>query len=352
MLAARLLGALLRRPSRSPWPWRWRVGAAVAAAVGSGRRDRRLDRRRVGRLRRGLAWAPRWAAVGRRLRGRLVGTSVGACVGLGVGAAGAVSTAAGEDDAVARRRGIVRGRGNAEHSRGKAAALTRAVERIRRVTLPSVSATRRARLNPGSRVQTRSAAYLTLDLSLRSCADATLSGGWTPRRWTSGSRSRMTPRRSRARRGSASSPTASGRPRAGEPPPHSLEIRSIRERLRADDHLVRDGARPGRRAGRARRHHPRGRARAPARADPRPRAPVDAVRAPAVVGDRAGGAPAPARAGGGGAPGLRDDPALHAARRGPGPRLLRARGLGAGLGRAFPEPLLGLDLVEYRRRRL
>jgi hypothetical protein len=37
-----------------------------------------------------------------------------------------------------------------------AAALIRAVERIRRVTLLSVSAARRARLNPAGRVQTRS----------------------------------------------------------------------------------------------------------------------------------------------------------------------------------------------------
>ena len=58
----------------------------------------------------------------------------------------------------------------------------------------------------------------------------------------------MTRRRSRGRPGSASSPTARGRPRAGEPPPHSLEIRSIRERLRADDDLVRDGDRPDGRA--------------------------------------------------------------------------------------------------------
>ena len=52
---------------------------------------------------------------------------------------------------------------------------------------------------------------------------------------------------------------------------------------------------------------------------------------------------------GGGAPGLRDDPALHAARRRPRARLLRARGLGARRAAPFAEPLLGLDLVEYRR---
>ena len=41
-------------------------------------------------------------------------------------------------------------------------------------------------------------------------------------------------RRWRGPRGSASSPIASGRPEGWRPPPHSLEIRSIRERLRAD----------------------------------------------------------------------------------------------------------------------
>src|SRR6478609_9129835 len=83
-------------------------------------------------------------------------------------------------------------------------------------------------------------------------------------------------------------------PEGWQPPPRSLEIRAIRERLRA-----------------------------PARAHPRARAPVDAVRAASVVGHRARRAPAPAGARGGDAPGVRHDPALHAARGGASARVLR-----------------------------
>ena len=88
----------------------------------------------------------------------------------------------------------------------------------------------------------------------------------------------------------------------------------------------------------------------PARGAPRARAPVDAVRAPAVVGHRAGRAAARARPRGGRAAGATSRSALYTPS-------------GAARARAFyeregwelapravrPEPLLGLDLVEYRR---
>ena len=129
--------------------------------------------------------------------------------------------------------------------------------------------------------------------------------------------------------GSGSSPTASGRPEGWRPPPHSLEIRSIRERLRADTTwcaMALDAE--GEPAGHVGITHAAERERPHVRIPGRAHLWMLFVR-PRVVGERAGGAPAPARARGGRAPGLRDDPALHALRRRSRAGVLRARGLGA-----------------------
>ena len=84
--------------------------------------------------------------------------------------------------------------------------------------------------------------------------------------------------------------------------------------------------------------------------DPPPRAFVDAVRAPAVVGERAGGAPAPPRPRRGRPRWPRDDRLYtpHGAARA---RVFYEREglLGRSRAGSFSEPMLGLDLVEYRR---
>ena len=86
----------------------------------------------------------------------------------------------------------------------------------------------------------------------------------------------------------------------------------------------------------------------PRRAASRPRAPVDAVRPRAVVGERPRRAAARAAVDEAAADAATSDAAVHAGRPGPGARLLRARGLRAPR-RPLYEPMLGFDLVEYRR---
>ena len=87
-----------------------------------------------------------------------------------------------------------------------------------------------------------------------------------------------------------------------------------------------------------------------ARAHPRPRAPVDAVRAPAVVGV---GPRARACTGWRWRRRVRQgyelDPPLHARTAPPAPAPSTSARAGSSPAAPFAEPLLGLDLVEYRR---
>ncbi len=146
-----LRGRLGRRGRRGRRGGRGRRSAAGSVAVGAGRRAVvSHGRRRTGsrwprasrsRSRSGSAWpaapprAPAWAPRSEPAWG-LAGV-----------AAAAVSTAAGEDDAVAVGVGSSAFAGMPSRA-ATATALTRAVERIRRVTSPSVSAPSRGRLEP------------------------------------------------------------------------------------------------------------------------------------------------------------------------------------------------------------
>src|SRR3954454_363485 len=106
-----------------------------------------------------------------------------------------------------------------------ARALARAVARSRRVTSPSVSAARPERLNSAGGVQTRSSMYnprlkaeLTTDVDA-SALDIRTAVPDDARALAATTRLGFDSYRSWA-------------PAGWEPPPHALELRSIRERLR------------------------------------------------------------------------------------------------------------------------
>ena len=153
--------------------------------------------------------------------------------------------------------------------------------------------------------------------------------------WTSGSRCRMTPRRSRSRRASASTPTGRGRPKAGS-------------HRRTRSSCARSGSGCARRRPGARwRCRPTASRPGMSASPTRPTACARTCACPARAhlwmlfvrppwwGTGLAARLHGARPRGGRAPGLRDDPPLHALRRRPRPRLLRARGLGARLARVL-----------------
>src|SRR3954451_13543901 len=177
--------------------------------------------------------------------GASVAVSVGACVGVSTGAAGVLSAATMVAIGVSVAIGVelaeavivAVGVGSSAlagipRRAAAAAALTRAVERIRRVTSPSVSAPETTALSGAGRVQTRSGRILTLNLKIRSCvagyaepvdADALDIRGAVP--------DDAIALAGTTRLGFES--YRSWAPAGWQPPPRALEIRSIRERLRA-----------------------------------------------------------------------------------------------------------------------
>ena len=113
-------------------------------------------------------------------------------------------------------------------------------------------------------------------------------------------------------------------PEGWQPPPRSLEIRAIRERLRAKTTWCAMAIDPeGEQAGHVGITHASERERPHVHVPGRAHLWMLFVR-PAWWGTGLAGASAPAGAGGGDAPGVRHDPALHAVRGGAGTRVLRA----------------------------
>ena len=145
--------AVGRRQLRSPWARAWRSWSRPATG--------RASRSRAPR------WPSPWAWPWARPAAACVGASVGSLRrGLRGRRPARVSTAAGADDAVAVGVGSSAVAGTPSTA-AAAAALTGRWTRIRRVTSPSVSATRGARLEPWGWGSDPIRPYLTVDLSLR-----------------------------------------------------------------------------------------------------------------------------------------------------------------------------------------